>query len=216
MKSGTARSEPGCAGGAPDSAAATTWASYVAIAVALALVVAAIFIGTLRGEFVYDDDGQIVQNAFLQDPSLNGKALMSDVWAFKGDRGHAWSNYWHPTFVAWLIVNANLFGVDNPVGWHVMNVLLHCLVPAMAFGLMRTLGMGRWLAAGAALVFAAHPAHVESVAWISGSPDMLMSIGLIGVRDPRLRRPADAPAARARGAGAGGAVRQVGIPRVRV
>jgi predicted negative regulator of RcsB-dependent stress response len=79
-----------------------------------------------------------------------------------------------------MILNANLFGVDSPLGWRATNLLLHAVVVAMAFGLLRALHLSRIESLAIGLLFAVHPAHVESVAWISGSPDLLMSIGLIG------------------------------------
>lgn len=146
----------------------------------VAAIAALIFANSLGGEFVYDDTRQIVGNHLIQESRYFGEALTSDVWAFKGGDAATRSNYWRPTFVAWLIFNRQLFGLRSPFGWHVMNVLLHALVTFLAFVISRRLGLARPIALAVALVFAVHPVHTESVAWISGSPDLLVAAALLG------------------------------------
>ncbi len=85
------------------------------LAIVLVAVSFAVFANTLGGEFVYDDLRQIVRNPLIQDSELFGKALTSDVWAFKGDGEYTASNYWRPTFTAYHILNFQLFGL-NPFG----------------------------------------------------------------------------------------------------
>jgi len=148
---------------------------------ALLVVAAAVlpFLSALRGDFVYDDRSQIVENALVQDPHQLWKALTSDVWAFKGEREGAWSSYWRPLFVLWLAVNERLFGLASTVGWHASLLALHALVALLALRLARALGAPLPLAGGAAVLFAAHPGHVESVAWLSGAPDPLATCFLL-------------------------------------
>ena len=128
---------------------------------------------TLDAGFVYDDHRQIEENALIRDPSLLGRALTSDVWAFKGERDEPWSAYWRPTFIAWLAANHGLFGVGHPTGWRFANVVLHGFVAGLIWWLVLQLGGGRAMAWTVAVLFSIHPVHVESVAWISGSPDIL-------------------------------------------
>ncbi len=145
----------------------------------IALVAFAVFANSLTGDFVYDDARQIVRNPLIQDNSLIGKALTSDVWAFKGDGTLAASNYWRPTFTAFHILNFRLFGL-SPFGWHFLNLLLHAGVCALIFLLLRRWDLSPNLAFAISLVFAVHPVHVESVAWISGSPDLLFGASFLG------------------------------------
>lgn len=147
--------------------------------VPLVLVCFVVFANTVGGEFVYDDTRQIVRNTLIQDNSLVWKALTSDVWAFKGDGTQAASNYWRPTFTLWNILCFRLFGM-SPAGWHVANILLHAGVSVMAFLLLRRWEFSGAVAFAIALVFAVHPVHVESVAWIAGSPDLLFSLAFLG------------------------------------
>jgi hypothetical protein len=150
--------------------------------VCLALAAASVipFAGSLHGAFVYDDVKQIVGNPLIQDPRHLGRAMASDVWAFKGDRGESWSNYWRPGFVLWLILNHRLFGLRDTLGWHAGSVALHAATTLVAYGLLLRLGLSWRLAAAVCLLFAVHPVHVESVAWISGSPDPLAALLLLG------------------------------------
>jgi len=137
-----------------------------------------LYANTLGGEFVYDDQRQIVRNTLIQDGSQFWRALASDVWAFKGG-DQAVSNYWRPSFVVWLILNFRSFGLAT-FGWHLANILLHLGVIALAFALLRRLDVSRALAGAIALIFAVHPVHSESVAWISGAPDLILGAALLG------------------------------------
>lgn len=141
----------------------------------VALITIGLFANSLGGEFVYDDRRQIAANALIQTPSLYGKALTNDVWAFKGDGTISASNYWRPTFTAWCIVNFRLFGLD-PFGWHFLNLLLHLGVCLLAYLLLRRWGLSQILAFSITLIFTAHPVHTESVAWVSGAPDLLFGL----------------------------------------
>ncbi len=141
----------------------------------LALVAFVVFANSLGGDFVYDDNRQILRNPLIQDSILYGKALLSDVWAFKGDGTIAASNYYRPTFVAWLILNFKVFGA-SPFGWHLTNLLLHIGVCLLCFLLLRRWNVSQNTAFAISLIFAVHPVHTESVAWISGSPDLLFAL----------------------------------------
>jgi tetratricopeptide (TPR) repeat protein len=147
------------------------------------LIIAAIsflvYANSTGGEFVYDDVRQIVGNVLIQDSGLAGKALTSDVWAFKGDGTITVSNYWRPAFTAWCILNFRLFGLD-PYGWHALNIVLHIGVCLLAFLLLRKWGLSGLLAFSITLIYAVHPVHSESVMWISGSPDLLFGLLFLG------------------------------------
>ena len=171
-KPGT-NSSVGVKASAAPSSRAWLWGALAAAAALLT------FVNATDGAFVYDDTRQIVANPLIQTPGRVGEALASDVWAFKATDDAPGSNYWRPAFVAWMIVNHRLFGLD-PAGWHVTNLLLHALVTALVFGLLRQLRLDDRVAGAVALLFAVHPVHTESVAWISGSPDLLLAGGSLG------------------------------------
>ena len=152
--------------------------SSKAQAAVLAVVAFLAFANSLGGEFVYDDNRQILMNPLIQQPDLYGKALTSDVWAFKGDDTVSASNYYRPVFVLWLILNFAVFGA-HPFGWHLLNVVLHIVVCLLSLTLLKRLGFSPAVSFVLSILFAIHPAHVENVSWISGSPDVLLSVGFL-------------------------------------
>ena len=145
----------------------------------IAVIAFCVFANTLGHGFVYDDNRQILMNPLIQRSEFYGKALTSDVWAFKGGGDIAGSNFYRPTFVAWMIVNWSLFG-SAPAGWHLTNVLLHVGVCLLLFAFLRRFGSERFVATAITLLFAVHPAHVENVAWLAGSTDTLLGVFLFG------------------------------------
>jgi tetratricopeptide (TPR) repeat protein len=149
-----------------------------------------VFANSLHGAFIYDDTKQITGNELIQENRHLLRALTSDVWAFKGQRAEAWSNYWRPAFVLWLVANHRLFGLENPAGWHAASLLMHTGVCVLAYLLLRRLRLAVPAAFSIGLLFAVHPVHVESVAWVSGSCDPILAAALLGSLLLALPRPA--------------------------
>jgi len=147
---------------------------------ALFLIVAAtvvVYANSLSGAFVFDDTKQIVGNPALRSWGNILRAFTSDVWSFQ--RGTLTRDvpppYYRPLFTAYLTLNYKLFGLWEP-GWHLMNLLVHTGATVVVFFLIKRLSGDRLIATVAALVFGLHPAHVESVSWISGIPDPLAAL----------------------------------------
>ncbi|WP_242343189.1 glycosyltransferase family 39 protein [Anaeromyxobacter terrae] len=126
-----------------------TASAWAAGAIALATVIA--YLPVTGAGFVFDD------HQFLPDgPILRGP--LSDIWFSASAK-----DYWPLTYTA-LWIQARLFG-DAPLGYHLTNVLLHAATAILLWRVLRALELpGAWLAG---LLFAVHPATVESVAWIS-------------------------------------------------
>ena len=143
------------------------------LALALAFLVPLVaFLPTLRFGFVYDDRPLVLENRAIQEPGQAGRFFRQDIesLALGGDR--VTSNYYRPMFLLAAAGLWRLFG-PNPVGWHLAVVVLHALVSALAFLLLRDLGVRKWGALAGALLFALHPVHVDSAAWVSGLQDVL-------------------------------------------
>jgi tetratricopeptide (TPR) repeat protein len=83
--------------------------------------------------------------------------------------------YYRPLFTAYLTLNYKLFGLWEP-GWHLMNLLVHIGATVAIFFLIKRLSRDQMTATFAAVLFGLHPAHVESVSWISGIPDPLAAL----------------------------------------
>ncbi len=112
----------------------------------------------------FDDLSYVTDN-----PHVNSGATVENVrWAFT----HAYDGYWAPlTWVSYMI-DTSLFESSSGA-YHLTNVALHaatsCLVFAVFFGMTRR----PWPSAIVAALFAVHPLHVESVAWVAERKDVL-------------------------------------------
>jgi protein O-mannosyl-transferase len=136
-----------------------------------------LYCGTLAFSFVYDDRMQILQNPSITRWSYVPQYFTKNVWALIDP--HVLANYYRPLFLLWLKINYALFGF-NPAGWHALSVLLHILVVVQVFWLSRRLLRSDGAAASAAILFAVHPVHIESVTWISGATDPLLAVFMLG------------------------------------
>jgi len=135
-----------------------------------------LYSGTLAFKFVYDDRRQVVDNAALTGWSYVHLYFSQNVWALIDP--HKLANYYRPLFLLWLKVNYSLFGLA-PMGWHTLEVLLQALVTVEVFWLARRLLKAEVPAAVSALLFAVHPLHIESVAWVSGATDPLVTLFML-------------------------------------
>jgi tetratricopeptide (TPR) repeat protein len=99
-------------------------------------------------------------------------------------RGNVWmqqsslGNYYRPVFLTWLLINHMLFDL-HPMFWHLTNILAHVGATALVYRLALRLTRQQKVAAIAALIFGVHPAHIESVAWISGVTEPLLALLMI-------------------------------------
>ncbi len=143
----------------------------------LALVLSALsYVNTLRFQFVYDDLPQIVNNPRVHTWSHAERVFSEHVWSQLGGQP---GNYYRPLFILWLMVNYSLFGL-HPMGWHAITVLSHLAMVVMVYLLLRRVLGDRLTAAMGTIIWAVHPTHIETVAWISGVPDSLLGVFLIG------------------------------------
>lgn len=137
-----------------------------ALCVALLAVVVLVFFPAMRNGFIinYDDDLYVTKNPHVQ----GGLTLSGLKWAFVTP--HA-SN-WHP--LTWIshMLDCQLFGL-NPAGHHATSILFHAMTTILLFLLLREMTGATWSSMFVAALFGLHPAHVESVAWVSERKDVL-------------------------------------------
>ena len=139
--------------------------------VILAFALAALsYINTLSFNFVYDDFPQLVNNPRVQSWEHAPQLFGEQVWTQSMLQGTG--NYYRPLFELWLLLQYSLFGL-HPWAYHLASVLLHIAVVALAYALFKGLTGDRLTAAMGAIIFAVHPTHIETVAWISGVTDLL-------------------------------------------
>ncbi|HUC84447.1 MAG TPA: tetratricopeptide repeat protein [Candidatus Acidoferrales bacterium] len=135
------------------------------IAAALWLTTVALYWPVTHHEFLdYDDDLYVTSNTLAQ----HGLA----VDALKWELLHPVCGNWHPVTMLSHLLDCQLFGL-NPWGHHLTSLLLHALNTVLVFVLFQRLTGAFWRSAWVAALFAWHPLHVESVAWIAERKDVL-------------------------------------------
>ena len=143
---------------------------YTALAVCglLLLAVALVFGQTVRFEFVnFDDDVYVYENLHVQ----KGMTPEGFVWAFT----NFYAVNWHP--LTWLshALDIQFYGLWAG-GHHLTNVLLHALSVIVLLLVLRQMTGRLWPSALVAALFAIHPLHVESVAWVAERKDVLSGL----------------------------------------
>jgi len=125
------------------------------IANVAAIILAAVlpYLPALRGGFVWDDEPLITANPLLRTPSG-----LAEIWS-----GSRTADYFPVTNTVFWI-EYHLFN-DNPSGYHALNILLQAANALLLWRVLRRLQIPGAFLAG--LIFAIHPIHAESVAWIS-------------------------------------------------
>jgi protein O-mannosyl-transferase len=116
-------------------------------------------------EFVnYDDPEYVTRNAHVRE-GINADSI---AWAFTS--GEAAN--WFPVTRLSHLLDVQLFGM-NAGAQHLVNVAIHAAAVLLLYAFLLTATGSRWASAFVALLFAVHPLHVESVAWISERKDVL-------------------------------------------
>ena len=131
------------------------------------LVVATLFVYWQKSthDFIgYDDDKYVTENMHVK----QGLSFENLIWAFQST--HA-SN-WHP--LTWLshMLDVELYGM-NPGAHHLTSLLFHVLNSLLLFIVFRRMTTNVWQSGIVALLFALHPLHVESVAWVAERKDVV-------------------------------------------
>jgi len=144
------------------------------ICLLLLLATLVVYWPAMHCDFVnYDDPLYFTSNTHVQ----AGLTPANVAWAFTTT--HA--NNWHPVTWLSLMLDAQLFGKD-PIGPHVTNLLLHAVNTMLLFLLLHRLTTATWRSALVAALFALHPLHVESVAWVTERKDVLSAFfGLLSL-----------------------------------
>ena len=151
----------------PHWASLAMWERQPALlGIALCAMIAVSYFPALLGGFVWDDIVYVVE-----EPAVHAWSGLWNIWFSPADieeEGH----YWPITYTTFWLEH-KLWGLA-PVGFHLVNVLLYMVNVLLLWALLRRLAVpGAWAVAA---VFAVHPMHVESVAWIMGRKDLLSGL----------------------------------------
>jgi tetratricopeptide (TPR) repeat protein len=134
-------------------------------AITLGALVLVAFWNVIHAEFqIYDDWDYVLTNDVVR----QGLSWNGILWAFK--KFHA-SN-WHP--LTWIshMLDVSIYGL-KPMGHHLTNLVLHASNTVLVFLLLNRMTASIWRSAIVAALFALHPTHVESVAWVAERKDVL-------------------------------------------
>lgn len=182
---GKARGMAAQASGAGEALSLPVSPGVLCVAVSLLALVA--YSPVVGYDFVnLDDLDYVIGNGHV----LAGLGWEGVVWAFHGSLSE---NYWQPLTWLSLMLDASLYG-GWAGGYHLTNIVFHAANAALVLQVVRRLTGRLWAAAFVAACFAVHPAHQESVAWISERKDVLyLFFGLCSLlaylRWVRTRRP---------------------------
>jgi tetratricopeptide (TPR) repeat protein len=118
----------------------------------------------------FDDIVYVYKNEYVQ----SGLSWNSIRWAFSVESMQGTSN-WHPLTWLSLMFDYQLFGL-NPHGYHLTNLLFHIINSILLFYVLHRMTKTLWQSLFVATLFALHPLHVESVAWIAERKDVLSTL----------------------------------------
>lgn len=146
----------------------------------LVAAVIAVFGQTLQHGFVnYDDKLYLLEN---QENVAGGLNSHSVAWAFRTAHGSLWGP------LTWLshLTDCHIYGMQS-WGHHLTNVLLHCLTTVLLFWTIWRMTGDLWPSALTAALFAVHPLHVETVAWIAERKGLLGGLFFVATLAAYLR-----------------------------
>jgi Tfp pilus assembly protein PilF len=142
----------------------------------------AVYFNSLSNGFVFDDTNQVLNNRWITDIRYLPEIFSKSVWSFQKDP--VISNYYRPLMHVIYMFNYHLFGL-SPWGFHLINIIFHAGVSLLVFFIILKL-LGKYMPSStdsyllpssvAALLFATHPMHTESVTWIAGLPDLSFTL----------------------------------------
>ncbi len=140
----------------------------IAVSLFLAAISLAVFGQTIRYDFVNFDDDLYVYNAPAIQTGLTRQGI---ALAFTSQ--HA--RNWHPLATISHMLDCQLYGLKAG-GHHATNVILHTIAVLLLFRVLREMTGAVWKSTIVAALFAVHPLHVESVAWVSERKDVLSAV----------------------------------------
>jgi len=140
----------------------------IGICLFLAVISLTVFGQTIRYDFVNFDDDLYVYNT----PAIrSGLTIKGIAGAFINQ--HA--RNWHPLTTVSHMLDCQLYDL-NAGGHHATNIILHTIAVLLLFQVLRKMTGAVWRSAIVAALFAVHPLHVESVAWVSERKDVLSAV----------------------------------------
>ncbi|MBI4527959.1 MAG: tetratricopeptide repeat protein [Deltaproteobacteria bacterium] len=133
------------------------------------------FSNIFTNEFVFDDRRYIVNNSWVKSLDTLPEIFIA---GYRSTPREAGGFYYRPLSTATYAINYALGGF-NPIGYHLVNLILHFGVTLAVYRLALLLGYSCPAALAGASLFAVHPIHTEAVTWVVGRAELLMSLGVL-------------------------------------
>jgi hypothetical protein len=137
----------------------------------LIIAIFSIYSNVINFSFInYDDTWYVTANKFVQ----RGLTISGFNWSLTA----VYAANWHP--LTWMshMLDVTLYGM-NPGAHHLTNLLFHIVNTLLLFSILKRMTTAFWKSAFVAALFALHPVHVESVAWIAERKDVLCTFFLM-------------------------------------
>lgn len=125
------------------------------------------YVPSMRGGYVWDDDAYLTE-----DPRMGSLDGLGRIWTEIA--GENYRHQYYPMTISGFWIQHHFWGFENAAGYHVTNVLLHAANAILLWRVLNLLAIpGSWIAAA---IFAVHPVHVMSVAWITELKNVLSTL----------------------------------------
>src|SRR4030095_2658213 len=139
--------------------------THLFVCLGLVAITWAVFGKTLSPDFVnFDDHVYVYENPLV----IRGLSTEAVIGAFT----HTHARNWHPLTTLSHMLDCQLYGL-NAGGHHLTNLILHTISVLLLFLVLKQMTGALWQSAFVAALFAIHPLHVESVAWVAERKDVL-------------------------------------------
>jgi len=147
--------------------------SDVTLLVLLILCAALPYANMLFNSFVYDDNTQVLNNPYIRSFRHLREIFTTTVWSYVGVQGV--TNYYRPMMTFGYLLCYQFFG-PLAYGFHLVSMLLHVASVCVLFLVTLRMYGDRRVALVAAGLFALHPIHSESVAWVAAVTDLELTL----------------------------------------
>ena len=134
----------------------------------------AVYGNSLNGEFLWDDEFLVEDNAYIKSWSHISKLFTENIGAGAGGK----YNFYRPLQMITYMIDYSLCKLDVK-GYHFTNILLHISVALGLYWLVNILYKDKFLSLLTSILFVVHPIHTEAVAYISSRADLLAGLFML-------------------------------------
>jgi tetratricopeptide (TPR) repeat protein len=148
--------------------------TMILIGLCLLLMGFGMYSQALKGGFIWDEQFLVVNNSYIKGWPNIRDIFMKDVGAGAGVE----TNFYRPLQTISYALDHAVWGL-NPLGYHITNILLHCIAAFCIYALLYIL-FGQWaVSLLAAVLFLVHPIHTSTVAYIASRADLLAAVFIL-------------------------------------